>query len=249
MPVKMTNYSIILSFAILPHLGCERTTPEPQPPAASHAANQATETQSAPEKAAEAPRAIPTTAEDQQVIGTLPEGVGLEVGATIPDVEVHDGSGQAVSLASLVRDQPTLIFFYRGGWCPFCNFQIRELTEAHAKFEARSVKLVAISVDQAGEAAKTQAAYTIPFPVLSDPDLRAHEAFRVVEHVSPEEIARLKGMGLDLEAASGREHGKIAVPAVFLIDADAKVTWAHANRDYRVRPTIEQLLNAIDGAR
>ena len=108
---------------------------------------------------------------------------------------------------------------------------------------------VAISVDKVDEASKTNTTYEIPFPVLSDPELHAHEAFRVVHEASEDEVARLKGFGIDIERSSGKTHHKFAVPAVFLIDAHGVVRWAHADPDYKVRPTTAQLLAAIDGAK
>ena len=50
------------------------------------------------------------------------------------------------------------------------------MTEAYRQFEQRGVTPVAVSVDRIDEAAKTQATYTIPFPVLSDSDVAALDA-------------------------------------------------------------------------
>jgi peroxiredoxin len=52
---------------------------------------------------------------------------------------------------------------------------------------------------------------------------------------------------MDLEAASGRKHHVIAVPAIFVIDGTGVVRWAHADPNYRVRPTTQQLLAVLDG--
>jgi peroxiredoxin len=107
---------------------------------------------------------------------------------------------------------------------------------------------VAISVDKIQEAAKTRATYAVPFPVLSDPDLATHRAFRMVHQADDAEVAKLKGYGIDLEASSGRTHHGFAVPGLFLIDRDGTVRWAHADPDYKVRPKTEQILAAIDSA-
>lgn len=192
------------------------------------------------------PRTKATEAPSQ--IGALPDGVGLAVGASVPAVTVHDASGAAVALHELVARGPTLLVFYRGGWCPYCNFQIRELTERAADFQKRGVTPVAISVDQIDTTARTQATCTIPFPLLADPDLPAHEAFRVVHHADEAEVERLRGYGIDIEASSGRDHHRFAIPSVFLVDDEGVVRWAHADRDYTVRPTPDQLLRAIDAA-
>lgn len=179
-------------------------------------------------------------------IGTLPTDIGIPVGEQAPDAVLRDIEGREVRLRDLVVKGPILLLFYRGGWCPFCNFQIHEMTEAYPELERRGVTPVAVSVDCVDEAATTQATYTIPFPVLSDPDLVAHRAFRVARHVGEAEVTRLRGFGMDIERSSGRDHHMIAIPSVFIIDREGIVRWAHADRDYKVRPSTEQIIAAID---
>lgn len=187
-----------------------------------------------------------TTAPGAERVGTLPPKVGIPVGRPAPDALLRDSDGHEVRLEDLVTNGPILLVFYRGGWCPFCNFQIRELTKAYPEFEKRGVTPVAVSVDDVDEAAKTQATYTIPFPVLSDPDLAAHRALRVAHYADEAEVAKLRGFGIDIERSSGRKHHTIAIPSIFIIDVEGVVRWAHADRDYKVRPSTEQLLAAID---
>ncbi len=180
-------------------------------------------------------------------LGTLPPGVGIRPGERAPDAQLQDAAGRPVRLAEVLKAGPVLLVFYRGGWCPYCNFQIRELAVAYKEYRRRGVTPVAISVDRPLESGRTVASYEIPFPVLSDPDLHAHDAYRVTHEVDADEHARLTAFGIDLEQASGRSHHVIAVPATFLIDARGVVRWAHADENYRVRPFTEQLLGVIDG--
>lgn len=194
------------------------------------------------------PRSKPTDSASDERIGTLPEGVGLPVGSSAPAVTLTDADGATVALEDLQQRGPLLVVFYRGGWCPFCNFQIRELSEAAATFQERGVTPVAVSVDRVDEAARTSATYKVPFPVLSDPDLVAHKAFRVTHRASDEEVERLLGFGMDLERSSGKDHHTIAIPSMFLLDREGIVRWAHAERDYKVRPSVEQLMKVIDAA-
>jgi peroxiredoxin len=146
------------------------------------------------------------------------------------------------------RPRSVLLVFYRGGWCPYCNFQIHELTAAYPEYQKRGVTPVAISVDKQDEAAKAEATYTIPFPLLSDPDLAAHKAFRVIHQADEAEVAKLKGFGIDLEERSGKTHHAFAVPSLFLIDKGGVVRFAHADPEYKVRPRTKQILAAIDAA-
>lgn len=181
-------------------------------------------------------------------LGKLPQDIGIPVGQPAPNAAVHDAEGHAVQIEDLVKKGPILLVFYRGGWCPYCNFEIHELSQAYPEYQKRGVTPVAISVDKQDEAAKTLATYTIPFPVLSDPDLVAHKAFRVVHQADEAEAAKLKGFGIDLEKSSGKAHHAFAIPAIFLIDKGGIVRWAHADIDYKVRPRTPQILAAIDAA-
>jgi peroxiredoxin len=200
--------------------------------------------------AATAPRLKETQETAAAAIGTLPEGVGLAVGTAAPDASVFELEGASVQLAEIrAKHGATLVVFYRGGWCPFCNFQIRELTKAFPDFQKRKVTPVVISVDRTEEAAKSERQYDIPFPVLSDPGLLAHRAFKVVHEAPQAEFEKLKSMGIDLEASSGKTHHSIAIPSIFLVDRAGTIRWAHADLDYKVRPSIAQLLAAVDAAK
>ncbi|MGB3052922.1 MAG: peroxiredoxin-like family protein [Polyangiales bacterium] len=196
---------------------------------------------SAPAFAASSPKPVTVTASG--ALGTREDGLGLAIGAAIPPFEIQDFRGNTFSSAAM-NDANTLVVFYRGGWCPYCNFQIRELSRSYERFKALGVSLVAISVDRPDAAAVTQNAYEVPFPVLSDPDLRAHEAFNVVLQLDAAGVARLAKYGHDIEQWSGKDHHKMAVPAVFVV-RDGKVAWTHVARDYKTRPSTEQLLTAV----
>ena len=82
--------------------------------------------------------------------------------------------------------------------------------------------------------------------MLSDPDLFAHNAFDVVLDVDKATYKQYKNYGIDLEAWSGKNHHKIAVTAAYIVDKNAVVQWAHTSLDFKTRPSVEQLLSAID---
>lgn len=195
-----------------------------------------------------APVPKPTTPTAADKLGTLAPGTGLAVGQHVPDVGAIDLDGHRVRLADLLPKGPLLLVFYRGGWCPYCNFEIHEMTVAFPEYQKRGVLPVAISVDIPEEGAKTKATYTIPFPVLSDSDLSFINAFRIANHVDAATLEKLRGFGVDLDAYAGKSHHTIAIPALFLVDKDGIIRWAHDDPTFTVRPSTQQILSAIDGA-
>jgi peroxiredoxin len=188
--------------------------------------------------------AVKETAEAE--LGTAAAGLGLKVGSKAPDGALPDVSGATVKLSALYKKGPTFLVFYRGGWCPFCNSQLHNLTEAKPEFDKRGVQLVAISVDQPGEEAKTQAKLGVPFPMLSDSKLKVHGAFKIVHKTTAEERQLLSGYGVDLQAYSGESHGNFATPAIFYVDQRGVIRFAHVGEDYQTRPSPKQMLAIAD---
>jgi peroxiredoxin len=133
-----------------------------------------------------------------------------------------------------------------GGWCPFCNLQLHQLTLAKPEFDKRGVRIVAISVDKPSEEAKTQAKHGVPFLMLSDSTLALHEKYHVVHVPGDEEKQKLAGYKIDLSAYSGQSHGKFAVPASILVDRKGIVRFVHVDEDYKTRPSAQQLLEVVD---
>lgn len=179
-----------------------------------------------------------------QTLGERDGDAGLAPGQSVPDFNAWRHSGEPVSKDEVLNGQ-VLVIFYRGGWCPYCNLQIRQLTEAHDEFQRRGVSLLLISADKPDAAALAQRQYEIPFSVLSDPQMSAHKAFRVVMQMTPELYQKYRDYGIDVEQWSGEAHHQFALSSAFLVDG-GRVQWAHVSADYKQRPSVAQLLGVID---
>src|ERR1700756_3323602 len=64
----------------------------------------------------------------------------LAPGFALPDVQRRD-----VSLGSLLEAGPAVVTFYRGGWCPYCNIQLRAYQAVLPDMTTLGARLVAIS--------------------------------------------------------------------------------------------------------
>jgi thiol-disulfide isomerase/thioredoxin len=49
----------------------------------------------------------------------------IRTGEQAPEFTLPDQRGKGVSLATLLGSGPAVVTFYRGGWCPYCNIQLR----------------------------------------------------------------------------------------------------------------------------
>ncbi len=105
-----------------------------------------------------------------------------------------------------------------------------------------------VSVDALDNAIKMTDGYKVPFPLLSDPAATAHDAYKVSLVGTPERAKKLKSYGIDVQRWSKRDHDKIAIPSMFLIDKGGVVRFAHASHDHRTRPKLDELLPALEKA-
>lgn len=182
---------------------------------------------------------------EQQQLGTREDDIGLAPGETVPAFSSTTHEGGTVSFEQLLEKAPLLVIFYRGGWCPYCNIQIQQLSQRYPEFAELGITPVLISADKVDGAALAQRAYEIPFPVLSDTNLGAHEAFQVVMQIGWAMRKLYSWYGVDLQQWSGRDDGKFAVSSAFLVNNEGKVLWAHSSKEYESRPSPDQLLSVL----
>lgn len=170
---------------------------------------------------------------------------GLPVGWTAPEVELKNAEGETVQLEDLYAEGPTVVAFYRGGWCPFCSRQLTEWQDYSSEFEEAGVNVVFITPESVenvnGSIEKTETTYS----VLSDSKLKAAKLFNVFFSVDTQTQQRYKGFGIDLKAWNASKKWQLPVPGVFLIDSDGVVQWQSVNEDYKVRVDPETVLEAI----
>ncbi len=177
-------------------------------------------------------------------LGTREDNLGIDIGSQLSDFMVTTYDGQATTLYNLLQNQINFIIFYRGGWCPYCNYHVKQLTEFYPLFKKENIQLILISADDVDGETLLKNTYRIPFPLISDSLLIAHEAFNVTLQFNELEVLTAKILyDLELESWSKQPHYKIAVPAYFLLDQQGIVKWEHIAQDYTVRPSPKQLLS------
>lgn len=181
-----------------------------------------------------------------RIIATTPDSTKpLAVGSHIPDVTVTDAAGKAVTLQSLHQDSPVVLVFFRGGWCPICTRHTQDLIKVYPQIKALGVNLVGISPDNPENSTANLTKNSIPFPILSDADVDAAKAFGLAFKVDAQTITKYKGFGIDLEKASGRDHHALPIPAVYIVDQQGKVVFAHSDANYRQRLDTKAILAAV----
>lgn len=160
----------------------------------------------------------------------------LKVGDTVPSkVILKTEDNKEVNLRSLLSEKPGVLIFYRGGWCPFCTRHLADLVGIEKDLEKAGVQLLAISMDQPSVIKATPGRDKLGYRLLSDSDAQAAKAFGIAFKVDEATVEKYEGYGIDLNAASGKDHHILPHPAVYVVDKQGVIQYAHVNPDYKVR--------------
>ena len=173
----------------------------------------------------------------------------LKVGDAIPDVKLRTEEDKEVSLRKLVSEKPTVLIFYRGGWCPFCNRHLQSLVGIEKDLQDAGVQLLAISMDQPSKLRETPNRDKLGYRLLSDSDANAAKAFGIAFKVDDATVEKYRTYGISLEAASGRDHHILPQPAVFVASTNGVIRFVHFNPDYKVRLEPAKILEAARTAK
>jgi peroxiredoxin len=173
----------------------------------------------------------------------------IGTGDQAPDFLLPDARGNSVSLSNLLQRGPVIVTFYRGGWCPYCNIQLRAYQAVLPDITALGARLIAISPQLPDGSLSTAEANELTFDVLSDVGNRVARSFGLV-YALPEELrAALRSNNKALPGMNGDESWELPVPATYVIAPDRRVALGYLDVDYRRRLESDAILAALKSLR
>ena len=102
----------------------------------------------------------------------------LETGTKAPDFTLNDKDGNAVSLSDFMGKK-VVLYFYPKDNTPGCTRQACAFAAAYEDFKTLDAVVVGVSKDSEASHRKFAEKYGLPFILLSDPELKAIQAYGV----------------------------------------------------------------------
>jgi len=172
----------------------------------------------------------------------------LPAGSAAPAPVLTAADGSPFDLAQAFAEKPTVLIFYRGGWCPFCNRHLAALAEIELELRSLGFQLIGITPDTPDKLAPTAKENRVHYRLLSDRGMRAAGAYRVAFRLPPEAGKDYRENGIELPPAPDGDGFWQPVPAAFLVGRDHKIHFVYSNPDPENAIAVADLLAAARAA-
>jgi peroxiredoxin len=169
----------------------------------------------------------------------------LRVGDRAPHFALPDSNDRLVDVDRLLHEGPVVLSFYRGGWCPYCNLELRALQAQYAAIRQSGGDIVAIAPELPARAASTGVENVLMFPLLFDQDNHVAHLFRLVHRIDPRVVDYQLRNGNDVAAFNGSAIAEVPVPATYVIDRAGVIRYAFVDADYTRRAEPSDVLTAL----
>lgn len=152
----------------------------------------------------------------------------VKLGAQAADFTLPNAIGQHIKLKDILKEKKVVLIFYRGGWCPFCNLQLRKYQHKLNQFEELGATILAVSPQVPDQSLTTKEKQDLKFEVLSDAGNIVASKYTTVFAYDEKSKQALKNLGYDLNDFYENGVGEVPVPAVFIIDQNGTIIFAES---------------------
>ena len=170
---------------------------------------------------------------------------GVAVGDRPKQPVLNDVQGRAVDLAAMNAAGPLVITFYRGGWCPYCNVELRGLPRIDAELRQHDAAQVAVTPEAPSHGAATAAEAGVTFPVLHDAELAFARALGIVFQPTGALREAHDAFGLDLQARNQAYTDELPLAVTLVLDRGGKVVWTFKDADWTKRAEPSDIVAAV----
>ena len=168
-----------------------------------------------------------------------------KTGDILPDISLPNAKGDTIHLKEELKKGTLVIVFYRGGWCPYCNIELKALQAALPKIKMKGAQLIAITPETPDNSLSTQEKNELSFEVLTDNNNAVARSLGLVYQL-PDELNDLYlQFGINLENSQGNSKHELPIAATYVVNQNGEITYHFLQEDYKLRADPEKILEAL----
>lgn len=174
-------------------------------------------------------------------IAEKPEDISpLLIGEILPKSMLLDVEGNTILLGNIIKEKSTVLVFYRGGWCPYCNLQLSSLASIEKEILELGYQIVAISPDDYQNIKNTEEKDSINYKLYSDKEGKLIQEIGIAFQTP----LLIKGF-VSTKKHKGKMSDLIPVPTVMIVNEKGVIQFEYINPNYKERLSSEMLLAVL----
>ncbi|MEM1261618.1 MAG: peroxiredoxin [Pseudomonadota bacterium] len=103
----------------------------------------------------------------------------LQPGSQAPEFELADADGNVLTLGGLLERGPLILYFYPADFTPGCTKEACSIRDIHDDITGVGLTVVGVSPQDGATHRRFADKFSLPFPLLCDPNKRAISAYDV----------------------------------------------------------------------
>ncbi|WP_035650575.1 peroxiredoxin-like family protein [Flavobacterium sp. ASV13] len=163
----------------------------------------------------------------------------LLIGEKIPNITLKSSENADVNISDLFKKKKTVLIFYRGGWCPYCNLHLQSLAEAEKQIIDLGYQIIAVSPDSPENLKITEEKDKVKYTLLSDSKGELIKATGIAYQV-PENYKTVINVH-----SNGINTSLLPVPSVFVVNTEADILFEYISPDFKQRISAELLVSVL----
>ncbi|MCV9934294.1 AhpC/TSA family protein [Flavobacterium sp. LS1R47] len=173
------------------------------------------------------------------------ENESIKIGDIVTPFTLLNTQNQLIHSEDILKKGKTILAFYRGSWCPYCNLELRELQNNIAKITDKNATLLAISPQSPDHSKALTENHELTFEVLTDKNNRLAKQLGISFKLQEFALPTYQAIGINLEEFNQNDENTLPIPAVFVIDTNGAVVYKFIDTDYRNRLDIDELIQSL----
>ena len=168
---------------------------------------------------------------------------GLSVGTLAPDFSGIDQEGNAVQLSAMVKQNPVVLIFYRGQWCPVCNRYLSAFQDSLVLLENTGTQVIAITPETSENIKKTIFKTHLTIPVLADTTNKIIKDYKVFFDVTAQYADKIRNnLNTSIANNNNQDRPTLPIPATYIINKDGQISWRQFDINYKKRASVKSIL-------
>ncbi len=163
-----------------------------------------------------------------------------QVGTMVPDFKI-----EGKSIKSFYSKKPTIIKFYRGYWCPYCQLELVEYEKYKKQIEDKGYQVVILTPDTKLNIKKFKDKQKVSFDIYQDKNNYIAKKFGIAFKLDPRLTDVYNKFGIDLVKSQGNNKNELPIPGTYIINTKGEIIYSYLDPDYTNRLDPLDLLKQL----